>query len=80
MSDRSSPVMLNGVTLPQQMVSSCTGALLVSLFMTPLDVDEEVADAADRLAAAVHPAVGKKTSFKVYPIGSFALYVQRHVN
>merc|ERR1719444_506390 len=29
---------INGITPVQQMASSCTGALLVSLFMTPLDV------------------------------------------
>ena len=28
----------NGITVGQQMASSCAGSLLVSVFMTPLDV------------------------------------------
>jgi len=42
---------INGITPVQQMASSCTGALLVSLFMTPLDVVKIRLQAQDRLMA-----------------------------
>ena len=40
---------VNGITPFQQMASSCSGALLVSLFMTPLDVVRIRLQAQDRL-------------------------------
>jgi len=40
---------VNGITPWQQMASSCTGALVVSLFMTPLDVVKIRLQAQDRL-------------------------------
>ena len=40
---------INGITPFQQMASSCTGAMLVSLFMTPLDVVKIRLQAQDRL-------------------------------
>ncbi len=42
---------MNGITPVQQMASSCTGALLVSLFMTPLDVVKIRLQAQDRIMA-----------------------------
>lgn len=42
---------INGITPLQQMASSCTGAMLVSLFMTPLDVVKIRLQAQDRLMA-----------------------------
>ncbi len=41
----------NGITPIQQMASSCTGAMLVSLFMTPLDVVKIRLQAQDRFMA-----------------------------
>jgi solute carrier family 25 protein 39/40 len=41
----------SGITPVQQMASSCTGALLVSLFMTPLDVVKIRLQTQDRLMA-----------------------------
>ncbi|XP_030640640.1 mitochondrial glutathione transporter SLC25A40 [Chanos chanos] len=38
MSSQSSPGSVNGITPFQQMVASCSGAILTSLFVTPLDV------------------------------------------
>ena len=40
---------VNGITPWQQMASSCTGALVVSLFMTPLDVVKIRLQAQDRI-------------------------------
>lgn len=40
---------VNGITPYQQMVSSCSGALLTSMFMTPLDVVKIRLQAQDRL-------------------------------
>ena len=40
---------VNGITPWQQMASSCTGALVVSLFMTPLDVVKIRLQAQDRM-------------------------------
>ena len=39
---------INGITAYQQMASSCIGATLVSLFMTPLDVVKIRLQAQDR--------------------------------
>lgn len=52
-SSKNKPTVLNinGITPYQQMASSCTGALLVSLFMTPLDVVKIRLQAQDRLMA-----------------------------